>query len=168
MSQRFISKLSYLCFMGLSLDTQNCGLRMRWECRERFPRHRLKRKTLVSDPDMHHGTCVTHVPWCMSGSLTPCGGENVPGIPGACTTRKFMYLTRGPWLVALGPCFFQNQIWLNVRERITTFYLFMVTILIQHSINPQMVITLISTKAGPCNGVADLIVRQSHSHVALF
>ena len=24
----------------------------------------------VSDPDMHHGTCVTHVPWCISGSLT--------------------------------------------------------------------------------------------------
>ena len=23
----------------------------------------------VSDPDMHHGTCVTHVPWCMRGSL---------------------------------------------------------------------------------------------------
>ena len=23
-----------------------------------------------SDPDMHHGTCVTHVPWCMPGSLT--------------------------------------------------------------------------------------------------
>ena len=24
----------------------------------------------ASDPDMHHGTCVTHVPWCMPGSLT--------------------------------------------------------------------------------------------------
>ena len=24
----------------------------------------------VSDPDIHHGTCVTHVPWCISGSLT--------------------------------------------------------------------------------------------------
>ena len=24
----------------------------------------------VSDPDMHHGACVTHVPWCMPGSLT--------------------------------------------------------------------------------------------------
>ena len=24
---------------------------------------------LKSDPDMHHGTCVTHVPWCMPGSL---------------------------------------------------------------------------------------------------
>ena len=23
-----------------------------------------------SNPDMHHGTCVTHVPWCMPGSLT--------------------------------------------------------------------------------------------------
>ena len=24
----------------------------------------------LNDPDMHHGTCVTHVPWCMPGSLT--------------------------------------------------------------------------------------------------
>ena len=24
----------------------------------------------VSDPSMHHGTCDTHVQWCMSGSLT--------------------------------------------------------------------------------------------------
>ena len=49
-----------------------------------FPRRRFQRKPLVSDPDMHHGTCVTHVPWCMSGSLTCGNGENVPGIPGAC------------------------------------------------------------------------------------
>ena len=42
-----------------------------------FPHCRLQRKPLVSDPDKHHGTCVTHVPWCMSGSLTRGGGENV-------------------------------------------------------------------------------------------
>ena len=48
-----------------------------------FPTRRLQRKPLVSDPGMHHCTCVKHVPWCMSGSLT-CGGENIPGIPGAC------------------------------------------------------------------------------------
>ena len=24
----------------------------------------------VSDPDLHHRTCVTHVPWCMPGPLT--------------------------------------------------------------------------------------------------
>ena len=33
---------------------------------------------------MHHGTCVTHVPWCMSGSLTCGDRNNVPGIPGTC------------------------------------------------------------------------------------
>ena len=63
---------------------------------ERLPRHRLQRKLLASDPDMHHGTCVTHVPWCMSGSLNRSGGENVAGIPGACATRNFTYLARGP------------------------------------------------------------------------
>ena len=61
-----------------------------------FPRGRLQRKLLVSDPDMHHGTCVTHVPWCMSGSLNRGGGENVPGIPGACASRNITYLARGP------------------------------------------------------------------------
>ena len=46
-------------------NTQNCCSSMRKECRDRF--HRPPR---VSDPDMHHGTFVTHVPWCMAGSLT--------------------------------------------------------------------------------------------------
>ena len=34
---------------------------MRRECRERSPRHQLQRKPPVSDPAMHHGTCVPHV-----------------------------------------------------------------------------------------------------------
>ena len=55
------------------------------------------KETLGSDPGMHHGTCVTHVPWCMSGSPTRGGGESVPDIPGACATRNFAYLARGPW-----------------------------------------------------------------------
>ena len=63
-----------------------------------LPTH-LKGKPLVSNPGMHHGTCVTHVPWCMSGSLTRGGGENIPGIPGACATRSFTYLARGPWVM---------------------------------------------------------------------
>ena len=57
--------------MGLLPDMANCGLRMRRECRKHFPHHRLQRKLLVSDPGMHHGTCITHVPWCMSGSANP-------------------------------------------------------------------------------------------------
>ena len=53
-----------------------------------FSRRRLQRKLLVSDPGMHHGTCVTHVPWCTSVSPTRGGGENVPSIPGACASAS--------------------------------------------------------------------------------
>ena len=92
---------------GLDKDIQlasyqlrkNCELRMRRECRERFPHHRLQRKPLVSDPGMNHGTCVTHVPWCMSGSLTRGWLGNIPGIHSACATRNFTYLARVPWVV---------------------------------------------------------------------
>ena len=63
--------------MGLLSDTYNCGLCMP-RCRERFPRKRIQRKPPVSDPGIHHGTCVTHVPWCMSGSLTSCGRKTFP------------------------------------------------------------------------------------------
>ena len=57
----------------------------------------------VSDLDMQHGTCVTHVPWCMPGSLTNdffwsrWRGKSAPGIPGACATHNFTYLARDPW-----------------------------------------------------------------------
>ena len=63
--------------------------------RDVFFRHRLQKKPLVSDPGMHRSTCVTHVTWCMSGSVTRGGGENDPGILGACATRKFSYPLRG-------------------------------------------------------------------------
>ena len=82
--------------MDILTDTQTGWLRMYREFRERFPRYRLQRKLRVSDPGMHHVTCVTHVPWCISGSPTGGGGENVPGIPGACVTSNFTYLARGP------------------------------------------------------------------------
>ena len=53
----------------------------------------------VSDPDVHHGTCVAHVPCWMSGSLTRGllwtqwrGKRSLH--PGVCTTRNFAYLVR--------------------------------------------------------------------------
>ena len=39
----------------------------------------------------HWKTCVAHAPWCMWGSLTRGGKENIPGIPAACATRYFTY-----------------------------------------------------------------------------
>ena len=52
---------------------------------------------------MHHGTCVTHVPWYMTGSLNRGGGENVPGIPGPCAKHNVAYLSRAPWITILLP-----------------------------------------------------------------
>ena len=88
------------CFrgaIGLLPDTCKCGLRMRREWRECFPRHRHQRKPPVSGPGVLQGTCVTHVPWCMLGSLTRGGGENVPGIPVARATRNCTYSIKSPW-----------------------------------------------------------------------
>ena len=59
----------------------------------------------LSNPDMYHGTCVTqrdaravmHAGIANSRfPLNSAAGGNVPGIPGACATRNFTYLVRGP------------------------------------------------------------------------
>ena len=85
--------------MGLLPDTENCALRMHRGYRERFPCHRM-----LAIP-----TCITARAWrtcpdaCRVSSEVG-GGENVPGIPGACATCNFLYLVRGPytgWLAAL-------------------------------------------------------------------
>ena len=41
-----------------------------------FSPPRSQRMPSVSDPGVHHGTCVMHVPWRMSGSLTHGDGEH--------------------------------------------------------------------------------------------
>ena len=65
-----------------------------------FPRRRIQRKPLVSDPGMHHDSCVTHGPWCMSESLTHGGSENIPDIPGACASAilRIWQEAHGDWL----------------------------------------------------------------------
>ena len=50
------------CSMGLIPDTQNCS------CAGNAGN--VSPPLRVSDPDIHHGMCVMHMPWCMSGSLT--------------------------------------------------------------------------------------------------
>ena len=61
MYPRYVCNLSYLChchltFVRLSSSTGMPGT--------------FSPQPRVSDPNMHHSTCVTHVPWCMPGSLT--------------------------------------------------------------------------------------------------
>ena len=83
--------------MSLLPNTQNCLLRMHRECRKRFPRHGgLAIPTCIRAPAWR--TCPD-VCWdrYLAVSFAVGGGENIPVIPGACATRNFTYLVRGPW-----------------------------------------------------------------------
>ena len=55
----------------------------------------------VSDSDIHHGTRVTYVPWCMTGSLTSVflwsQWREKRSRYCVYATRNFTYLIRGPW-----------------------------------------------------------------------
>ena len=66
---------------------------MRRECRERFLRHRglaiLTCITARASPEVCRD-CYLVI------SFEDGGGENVPGISGACANHKFTYLLRGP------------------------------------------------------------------------
>ena len=61
----------------------------------------------VSDPDMHHGTCVTNVPWCMPRSLTygflwsRWWGKRSRHSRRMRNPRNFAYLVRGPLAVSI-------------------------------------------------------------------
>ena len=58
----------------------------------------------VSDPDMHHGTCVTHVPWCMPGSPTSGfiwnrrRGETIPAFPARMRNLQFYVSGKRPMM----------------------------------------------------------------------
>ena len=82
----FMDWLRKLHRMGLLPDTHHCYLRMRRECRVRF------------SPACAWYTCRDACrDRLLAVSFEVGGGENVPGIPGACATRNFAYLVRGPW-----------------------------------------------------------------------
>ena len=90
--------------MGLLPDTENCGCACAGNAGNVLPATGGRRSWHTRHIVIYHGTCVTHVPWCMPGSLTrgfpaleSVARKNVPGIPGACATRNAAYLVRGPW-----------------------------------------------------------------------
>ena len=66
---------------------------MRRECRERFSRHRLQKGT-ARKRSRHASWHVRHARAMMHVRIA--NPPNVPGIPGACATRNFAYLVRGP------------------------------------------------------------------------
>ena len=72
------------------------------ECRERFSRHHwLAIPTYITARASRRcrDACWGHK---IAVSFEVGSGENVPSIPGACATRNFTYLVRGPWCVICG------------------------------------------------------------------
>ena len=81
----------------------------------------------VSDPDMHHGTCVTHVPWCMPGSLTSSflwsrwRGKTFPAFPAHAQPAilriwQEAHGLRRCLVSRTGPNQYLNQGWLSVYK----------------------------------------------------
>ena len=66
--QKCILPLGTNVAMGLLPDTWNCGFICAKNAGNVHPTPPPPPR--VSNPDMHHGTRVTHVPWCMLGLLT--------------------------------------------------------------------------------------------------
>ena len=86
---QFMYQWNILYAMGLSPDTDNYGFRMRWECRERFPRRSLQKKLPASDPDMHH---VMHV-----GVANPRWRGKRSWHSRCIRNPQFTYFETGPW-----------------------------------------------------------------------
>ena len=96
---------TYFYPLGLLPDTWSCGLPMCRERRERIPCHRLQSKPLLSDPGVHHDTCVTHDVMHVGIANLRWRGKRSRHSR-RYTTRNFLYLVRGPW---------------NTNERIDTY-----------------------------------------------
>ena len=82
--------------MGLLPDKQNCRLRMRRECRERFPRHHgFTIPSCITTRASRTCRDACRDRW-LEVYIEVGGGENVPGIPAALATPYFTYLARDP------------------------------------------------------------------------
>ena len=101
------------CFvMGLLPNTQNCGCACARNAGNVFPAtagkqfRQATRHVRDARAVMHAGIVNSRFP------LNLASGENVPGIPGACATRNFTYLVRGPCLQhhLKGPCFLWGRL----------------------------------------------------------
>ena len=75
----FIISVCSLIFVGGLQVSEQLGPSIGITAWASYPKHKMRiahapgafpLPPRVSNPDVHHGTCVTHVPWCIPGWLT--------------------------------------------------------------------------------------------------
>ena len=75
----------------------------------------------ISDLDMHHGTCVTHVPWCMPRSLPSSSlwsrrrGKTFPTLPALAQPVILRHYVSGKRPIATPPCIYSVYTTLAVK-----------------------------------------------------
>ena len=72
----------------------------------------------VSNPGMHHGTCVTHVPWCKSRSIT----SGFLWIHRREKSSRHSRHMRNPQFYVSGKRPMPRQLWTYCSERHLTYY----------------------------------------------
>ena len=81
------------------------------ECQEPFLHHRLKRKPPVSDPGMHDGTCVTHVPGTCRDLWPAVAGKTFPAFPAHAQTTILRIWQEAHCNIILKNCQSRRQTW---------------------------------------------------------
>ena len=97
LTRAYLTLLCAVCKpMGLLPNSKNCGCACAGNAGNVFPATAGKQSRHASR-HVRDAHAVMHA-WIANSRfpLNSTAGENVPGIPGACTTRKFTYLVRGP------------------------------------------------------------------------
>ena len=97
LTRAYLTLLCAVCkAMGLLPKTNNCGCACAGNAGNVFPATAGKQSRHASR-HVRHARAVMHAGIANSRfPLNSAAGENVPGIPGACATRKFTYLIRDP------------------------------------------------------------------------
>ena len=124
-----------------------------------FPATEFK-ELLRRDPGTHHGTCVTHVPWSMSGLITRGGGENIPSIPGVCATPAKppcrIWWNKSNEFIRV--CWYHGHKWQPTPQVDSMDYYILTTSLIFWSIQPHTTRVLDTVKTPNSNQWVQILV----------
>ena len=115
--------VTYGYTMGFLPNTSNCGCACAGNAGNVFPATAVKQSRHATR-HVRDARAVMHARITNSRfPLNSAAGENVPGIPGACATRNFTYLVRGPWRILSNICCIQvlffmkcHALWKNKRN----------------------------------------------------
>ena len=107
------------------------------------------KETVVSNTDMHHGTCLTHGAWWMSGSLTTATGKTFPAFPAHVQPTILLIWQEAHWWMTF-TSFLLNCLWSDIikNKQVTC----QISLFVWGKTIRRIIICEIHWKCGTCNG----------------